>query len=496
MKNSINCPNCGIEIDIDKILYKQVENRLKQEHIEKEKAFEKELDEKRRAYKAHLESLKAKEEALKEQEEKFNEALKRATQEQLLKERAKLHSELKEQLKKEQEASINLLKKELEIKSKEVAELNAAKAEIEILKKNQDEMLQKAKLDAQKEFNKKLLEEKQKLMDKLKNEAKKEANLEIELMKKELEEKSQKLAELHLAKAEVEKLKREQEELKAKAELELQERLNAKLNEEKLKLQSAIEDEIALKLKQKDEQIEQMKRSLDDAKRKAEQASQQIQGEALELTIEQWLKRKFPFDNIEEVKKGAFGADCIQRVHTRDMQNCGVICYESKNTKNWSDSWIDKLKQDMLKVNADIGVLVTSVYPKDMDRMGFVDGIWVCTLDEFKGSASLLRESLIRLHSVREREENRADKMSLLYSYMTGNEFQMQLKAIVDGFVTMQQELDREKRSLMATWKRRQKAIDGVLVNTTEMYGALQGIAGSTAIATIEALELPEELDE
>jgi hypothetical protein len=177
------------------------------------------------------------------------------------------------------------------------------------------------------------------------------------------------------------------------------------------------------------------------------------------------------------------------------MQNCGVICYESKNTKAWSDGWITKLKQDMLKSRADIGVLVTSVYPNGMDRMGWMDGIWVCSLEEFKGSVSLLRESLIRVHKTVQKEENRGDKMALLYNYLTGNEFQMQLKAIVDGFMQMQTELDKERRSLMAAWKRRQKLIDGVLQNTTEMYGSLQGIAGAGALGHIEALELPEEIE-
>ena len=239
-----------------------------------------------------------------------------------------------------------------------------------------------------------------------------------------------------------------------------------------------------------------MAKSIEDAKRKSEQGSMQIQGEALELAIESWLSSQFPFDSIEEVKKGAFGADCVQTIHTRALQNCGVICYESKNTKSWSDAWITKLKQDMIKVNADLGVLVTSVLPNDMERMGFVDGIWVCSLDEFKGSVSLLRESLIRVHKTVQREENKSDKMTLLYNYMTGNEFSMQMKAIVDGFMKMQEELEKEKRSLMASWKRREKTIDGVLMNTTEMYGALQGIAGSSAIVHIDALELPENFED
>jgi hypothetical protein len=238
-----------------------------------------------------------------------------------------------------------------------------------------------------------------------------------------------------------------------------------------------------------------MRRDIDAAKRKADQGSMQVQGEALELTIEAWLAEQFPFDTIEEVKKGAFGADCIQTVHTRELPNCGVIVYESKHTKMWSDGWIPKLKQDMLKAQADIGVLVTTVYPPGMERMGFVDGVWVCSLAEFKGSVALLRDGLIRVHKSIKKEENRGDKMVLLYNYLTGNEFQMQLRTIVEGFMQLQIELDKEKRSSMASWKRRQKLIDGVLQNTTEMYGALQGIAGTGALGNIEALELPETLE-
>jgi hypothetical protein len=288
-----------------------------------------------------------------------------------------------------------------------------------------------------------------------------------------------------------------QEQKKLKEEIESKFKMEAQLaiNKERAKLIKEIEEQNELKLKQKDEQLEQIKRELENVKRKAEQGSMQIQGEALELAIESWLSSQYPFDTIEEVKKGAFGADCIQRVNTRELQNCGVICYESKNTKSWSDGWIAKLKQDMIKANADIGVLVTSVYPKNMSRMGFVDGIWVCSLDEFKGSSALLRETLIRVHKTIQKEENRADKMNLLYSYMTGSEFAMQLRAIVDGFMKMQEELEKEKRSLMASWKRRQKIIDGVLANTTEMYGALQGIAGSSSLVHIDALEWDSKED-
>ena len=332
--------------------------------------------------------------------------------------------------------------------------------------------------------------EKQKLIKELKKELSQEQSESMALLQKELNEKSEQVKELNRSKVEIERLKREKEELVSKAKMEAQLELSNQLQLEKEKIQKALLEENELKLKQKDEQIEQMKRDIESAQRKAEQSSMQTQGEALELSIESWLVSQFPFDTIEEVKKGSFGADCIHTIHTRELQNCGVICYESKNTKAWSDGWVTKLKQDMLKVGADIGVLVTSVYPHKMRRMGFVDGIWVCSLEEFKGSASLLRESLINVQKSIQKEENKSDKMSLLYSYMTGNEFSMQMKAIVDGFMKMQEELDKEKRSLMASWKRRQKTIDGILANTTEMYGSLQGIAGNSAIVHIDALEL------
>lgn len=421
-QNTIKCPNCGTQIDIDALFYHQIEEKFKQQHLQEQKKIQDEVEAKRKEYKVHLESLKAKEEALKEEKEKFDEELRKATKEQLRIERITLQEELKKELVEEQSASMAMLQKELEAKSLELRAFNEAKVEIE-------------------------------------------------------------------------KLKREKEELASRAKAEAQIALSEQLVLEREKIQKVFEEANALKLKEKDEQMEQLKRSLDDAKRKAEQGSMQIQGEVLELVIESWLSTQFPFDTLEEVKKGAFGADCVQTIHTRELQNCGIICYESKNTKAWSEGWISKLKQDMLKVGADLGVLVTSVYPNGMERMGFVDGIWVCSLDEFKGSVSLLRESLIRIHKTVQREENRGDKMALLYTYLTGNEFGMQMKSIVDGFMMMQAELDKERRSLMASWKRRQKLIDGVLQNTTEMYGSLQGIAGTGLLGHIEALELPEAFE-
>ncbi len=395
----------------------------------------------------------------------------------------------------EQKAKQELEKEIKEHRNKYKQALDALKEKEEAIKFQEEKFTKELEKATSQRVEKELKVQKQKLEQELKEKILSESSEQMELMKRDLDEKSEKVKELNKTKAEILKLQREKEEMESTIKLKAEEEMNKRLKSEKERIEKLTLEQHQLKLKEKDEQLEQIKRQLEETKRKAEQGSQQIQGEAQELAIEEWLCTQFPFDAVDEVKKGAFGADCVQTIHTRELQNCGVICYESKNAKTWSSEWINKLKSDMLKVHADIGVLVTTVMPKDMDRMGFVDGIWVCSLEEFKGSISLLRESLIRIHKSIQKEENKSDKMTLLYNYLGSNEFSLQLNSIVDGFMKMQEELDKERRSLMASWKRRQKLIDGVLTNTTEMYGALQGIAGN-AIGNISSLELPYNEDD
>ena len=209
----------------------------------------------------------------------------------------------------------------------------------------------------------------------------------------------------------------------------------------------------------------------------------------MRLESDENTKEKYPFDTIDEVKKGARGADCMQIVHTRESQNCGKIYYESKRTKDFQKSWIEKFKADMREKGADIGVLVTDVMPSDMQRMGLYEGIWICSFEEFKGISAVLREQIIKIHHAMKSQENKTDKMSLLYGFLTSNEFKMQIEAIVEAFTTMQSDLDSEKRSMQRIWKQREKQIEKVLDNTINMYGSIRGIAGN-AIGNIKALEL------
>lgn len=344
----------------------------------------------------------------------------------------------------------------------------------------------------QERLSKQLKEEKQRLEEVLKSKLKEEQAEQYEALQKELNEKSEQIKELNRTKAEIERLKREKEELKEKTEAESQLKLNELLNTEKEKIKRLEEEKNELKFKELMKQLEDQKKLTEEMKRKQEQGSMQLQGEIQELAIEEWLINQFPLDSIEEIKKGARGGDCIQTVNTRSRQNCGTIYYESKRTKEFSANWIEKFKADMRDKGADIGVIVTEAMPNDMDRMGLKDGVWICNYEEFKGLCQVLRESIVQLSTAISSQENKGDKMHMLYDYLTSNTFRMQVEAIVEGFSSLKTALDSEKRAMHRIWKEREKQIDKVMYNTIEMYGGIKGIAGN-AIQAVKALDMPGE---
>lgn len=338
-------------------------------------------------------------------------------------------------------------------------------------------------------------EEKKRMEASIKSKVDEEQSERIALIEKELNEKTEQIKELNRTKAEIERLKREKSEIEDKAKMDAEKRLNEMIASEKDKIRRSEEEKNELKFKELQKQLDDQKKLTEEMKRKQEQGSMQLQGEIQELAIEEWLASQFPLDTIEEIKKGARGGDCIQIVNTRARQNCGKIYYESKRTKEFQPSWIDKFKDDIRDKNAHIGVLVTEVMPSDMDRLGMKDGIWVCNFDEFKGLCKVLRQTMVMLDTSVETQANKGDKMGMLYDYLTSNAFKLQIEGIVDGFTQMQQDLESEKRSMQRIWKSREKQIERVINNTVDMYGSIKGIAGN-AIGNIQALELgPSEDD-
>jgi len=409
-ETKIECPNCGTEINVNEILYHQLEDDFK-------KRYTAQLAEEKKKYDAELVILNQQKEEFEKKKQKENELF-----------QEKLQSKLREER--------QLIEKQLKLK---IAEEQAEQ---------------------------------------------------FSVMQTELKEQSEKLKELSRSKAEIERLKREKDELKENVLAEAEKAINLKLIEEREKIRKIESDRNELAIRELQKQLEDQKKLTEEMKRKQEQGSMQLQGEVQELAIEEWLTANFPLDTIEEIKKGARGGDCIQTVNTRTRQNCGTIYYESKRTKDFQPSWIEKFKGDIRERGSNIGVLVTDVLPSDMDRMGLKDGIWICTYDEFKGLCKVLREALIQISNATVSQENKGDKMSLLYDFLTSNTFRLQIEAIVEGFTQMQADLDSEKRAMQRIWKMREKQLEKVITNTIDMHGSIKGIAGS-AIQDIKQLNMP-----
>jgi len=391
-----------------------------------------------------------------------------------------LAHQLEEEIKQKYQLQLADEKKKVDL---EQEKLSKAKEEFEQTRKQEAELFQE-RIESKLKDERKLIEEK------LKKKLIEEQSDQFQALQKELNEKSEQIKELNRTKAEIEKLKRENAEVKESVEAESQKKLNEILISEKDKIRRAEEEKNELRFKELQKQLEDQRKLTEEMKRKQDQGSMQLQGEVQELAIEEWLSVQFPLDTIEEIKKGARGGDCIQIVNTRSRQNCGKIYYESKRTKDFQSNWIEKFKTDMREKNADIGVLVTEAMPSDLDRMGIKDGIWVCSYEEFKGLCAVLRESIIQLSLVASAQENKGDKMHMLYDFLTSNTFRMQVEAIVEGFSSMKEALESEKRAMQRIWKEREKQIEKVITNTIDMYGSIKGIAGN-AIQSVKALELP-----
>jgi hypothetical protein len=273
-------------------------------------------------------------------------------------------------------------------------------------------------------------------------------------------------------------------------ELAIKRQLLAEQGEIEKKARRSEQEKIELRMREYEKKLSDQKNLIDEMKRKAEQGSMQMQGEVQELVLEELLVQQFPLDRVEEVPKGVRGADLIHTVFDDLQQRCGSIVYESKRTKHFGADWIAKLKEDQLDQGADIAVLVTQTMPSNLPRFGQIDGVWVCSFTEFKSLVVVLREMLLKLRQVASAEENKGDKMEMLYAYLTGAEFRQRVETIVEGFTDLQTELDREQRAMRKIWKAREKQIEKILNNTIDMYGAVKGIAGQS-IASIPSLELP-----
>jgi len=343
------------------------------------------------------------------------------------------------------------------------------------------------------ELEKRLADEKQKLQQQLQESLRKTITADFEnqlqLLQQSAEEKEEKLKEAR--KKELEFLQKEQALQTKEQELQLslqrqlieeRERIKEQLHKEETDRLQLKDQEYQLRMREMEKQIEDQKRLVDEMKRKAEQGSMQLQGEAQELLLEEILQATFPFDKIEEVGKGVRGADCIQLVRNQFGNEAGKIIYESKRTKDFANDWIEKLKTDMRNLGADVAVIVTQALPKDMERFGERDGVYICTFSEIRSVALLLRNAVLKIADAKKSQENKGDKMVMLYDYLTGNEFHEQWKAIREGFMSMKLSIQKERDAMEKLWKAREKQLEKVLLNAAHIRGSVEGIAGADAV--------------
>jgi hypothetical protein len=388
------------------------------------------------------------------------------------------------QVEKEQEFKKREEDRRLEFENKE-KQIQEQKAELERQKASADATIKK-KLEEERE---RIIQEERKTLQEKQGAYLKQVEDEKKVL---FEEKLKREAETREKDMELIKLKDAVANQRQAIELELMQKMQA----EKVQLEESIrkveQERNAMIIAEKEKQLEDQKKLIAEMQRKSEQGSMQMQGEVLELALENMLREAFPFDIIDEVGKGVRGADVILTVRNNQMVDCGKIIFETKRTKNFEQGWIQKLKHDMLGQGADIAVIVTEALPKGIDSFGNMEGVWICTFKDVRPLVVLLRDGLQKINAATSAQENKGDKMVMLYDYLTSNEFRLKIEAIVEGFTTMRQSIIRERMAMEKLWKEREKQLDKVLLNTTSFYGSVRGIAGSS-VPEIKMLELDND---
>jgi hypothetical protein len=394
-----------------------------------------------------------------------------------------LTSQIEDKLRKEIEGKQKVKEAEL---AEEKKKLEAEKIQLETEKKN-------TQVEVNKKVNEKLATEKVSLWKQAQIEAEKESEAEKKMMEEQLADKDAKLKEANKNELELRKEKQKLKDEKDAFEIETE----RKLDEERKK----IEENASKKATDaKQAEIDQLKKQVSDATkakdelaRKLEQGSQQTQGEVLELALEELLKSEFIHDDITPVPKGKNGADVVQTVKTKAGIECGKIIWESKNTKAWSEGWIQKLKDDQRLVKAEIAVIVSTVLPEGVVGIVQRDGVWVCDIKLAISIATALRHTLELVSREKAMSVGKNEKMEILYAYLRGTEFRHRLETIIETFSSMKSSLDKEKLYFEKSWAEKEKQIQKVIKNTVGIYGDLSGVV---QLQKIEALELPEPKEE
>ncbi|EKE22213.1 MAG: hypothetical protein ACD_7C00020G0021 [uncultured bacterium] len=409
---------------------------------------------------------------------------------------AQIEEKVKSQLDEDNRKILDEITKEKEDLNKEKKKVESDKQSIEDeVKKRTDE--ERSKLEEEREgLKNKIAHEVEKEKGELIKKAEQKIQEDVALKLKDLEnqnkEQGEKLEKAEQKELELRKKMRDVEVQKKNLDLELQ----RKMDEEREKITEEVKKEAdeshRMKLLEKEKQMEQMRKTIEDLKRKSEQGSMQIQGDVQENELMQMIKNNFPIDIIEDVPTGIRGGDLIQTVNSQFGIKCGKVLWESKNTKNWSNDWLKKAKEDQGIAKADVCILVSRIMPEGVNYFANVDGVWVCEYTHALPLISALRLALYDVFQVKQSSLGKNEKMEMLYEYLAGSQFKNRIENIVLAFTGMKSDLDSEKRAIQRIWKKREQEIERVVSNTAGMYGDLQGIIGASALPEVKSLTLPE----
>ena len=363
-----------------------------------------------------------------------------------------------------------------------LAQLEAERLRLE----EQEKELGRKQATIQNQVDMRVKQERESIKAEALKEAQRATAEELQAMAAKAEAQGAALKKLKTEQLELLKEKERLETLKADIELDAKRAMAKERKRIEEEVKQREEEAHLMKDREKDLVLKKLKEQVEDMKRKMEQGSMQVQGEVQELELRELLEVLFRQDVVDEVATGANGADVLHVVHDRIGRPCGTIAYESKRTKAFSEKWIEKLKEDMQRHKAEIGVIVTEAMPKDMLHMGFRDGVFVCSFPEARGMAQLVRQIVLRVAEVRAQEENKDDKANLLYAYLTSPEFKRRMQVIVSGYGVMKQQLEGEKRLMQKQWAARAKQLDALVDSADELQGSILGIAGNVMEALTE----------
>ncbi|MEE9326641.1 MAG: DUF2130 domain-containing protein [Cocleimonas sp.] len=329
------------------------------------------------------------------------------------------------------------------------------------------------------------------LTDKIKNTLNQQKETEMLDLQSQIDDKNKNLEKAQDLELTLRKQARELEAKQKELDITLERKLDERAKKIECDLEKKYTQESDLRLKQKEQQIESLNNSVEDLKRKIEQGSQETQGEALEADLECRLKNQFSQDKVDAVGKGVRGADIIHTVINDQLKPCGKILWEAKNTKSWSQAWVQKLKDDQLASGANIAILVSVTLPQGLSSFEQIDGVWVCSPATAIALACALREQLMAVSFANLASVGKDEKMERMFTYLSGDEFRQRIEAIVSAFENMQLQIIRERRAMEKQWREREKQIDRIMINTSGMYGDMRGIIGSS-VQAIQSLELDD----